>query len=154
MMQSSTHAVWLLAWCNKYKLYNSSTDSISSCCYTVGLTAGRQIDMQMKYRLILKLLKFREQHLLLYYHRAPLLKSTNWNHFSVATANTSKKAKTKQNRPVDYTPLDKMGKKTKEVLCPICNKKYLTLLMKLRSPRRQYFARVNAQHWCTDSVLV
>ena len=36
----------------------------------------------------------------------------------MATPNICKKAKTHRNRPMDHTPPDKMGKQSKEALCP------------------------------------
>lgn len=65
----------------------------------------------------------------------------------MATPNTSKKAKTKRNRPVDHTPPDKTGKKTKEALCPICNKKIPDTADEIEEPQEAVFCEGECSAW-------
>ena len=65
----------------------------------------------------------------------------------MATPNTSKKSKTKQARPVDNTPPDKTGKKVKEVLCPICDKKILDTAEEGEKPQEAIFCEGECSAW-------
>lgn len=63
------------------------------------------------------------------------------------TTPSDTKKKTKRNRPVDHSPPDKTGKKTREAICPVCNKKIPETTEEGEEPQEAVFCEGDCSTW-------